>query len=360
MDISEGSPKNRHEDHDVSDAESSSGASVKSGASSLLSRRSQGRSGLSITSKGAAEDLKTYRDLLLSKGYSITGIIGRGQNSGFVVHSAVKNGEKFAVKVSTENEEEGTNGDALRREYAVLSRLSHENIVKAYNIWRGHVDEGIKGSAMVLEFCPGSTLNRSLPYTSPSATVGNMAWRRSCLKQIATAVAHLHSLGLAHRDLHSKNVVINFSSADGGSEGYPTDERTKSEPSASSVVTVKVVDFGCAGPLSSERSVEEDVNVNILPVGSTQPCDVFALGLLGVSLFAGKEMSSWSVVPADGGQSTLRLPPCGLKGYRLTKIFEEYLLGLLNVEFANRFKAQDAVDKIPEETQWVMTKKLSL
>ncbi len=29
----------RHEDHDASDAESSSGASVKSGASSLLSRR---------------------------------------------------------------------------------------------------------------------------------------------------------------------------------------------------------------------------------------------------------------------------------------------------------------------------------
>ena len=37
---------------------------------------------------------------------TLAGIIGRGQNSGFLVHSAVKNGEKFAVKVSTENEEE--------------------------------------------------------------------------------------------------------------------------------------------------------------------------------------------------------------------------------------------------------------
>ena len=39
---------------------------------------------------------------------TLAGIIGRGQNSGFLVHSAVKNGEKFAVKVSTENEEEGS------------------------------------------------------------------------------------------------------------------------------------------------------------------------------------------------------------------------------------------------------------
>ena len=34
------------------------------------------------------------------------GVLGRGQNSGFLVHSATKNGDTFAVKVSTEADEE--------------------------------------------------------------------------------------------------------------------------------------------------------------------------------------------------------------------------------------------------------------
>lgn len=37
---------------------------------------------------------------------SVSGVLGRGQNSGFVVHSATKDGETFAVKVSTECDEE--------------------------------------------------------------------------------------------------------------------------------------------------------------------------------------------------------------------------------------------------------------
>ena len=35
-----------------------------------------------------------------------SGTLGRGQNSGFVVHSATKDGQTFAVKVSTECDEE--------------------------------------------------------------------------------------------------------------------------------------------------------------------------------------------------------------------------------------------------------------
>ena len=106
-----------------------------------MARRSGARSGLSIASDKQSSAASSYRDLLLSKGYQITGplssffsgldvagIIGRGQNSGFVVHSAIKRGEKCAVKVSTESDSEGTNGLALRREFAILSQLKHERI----------------------------------------------------------------------------------------------------------------------------------------------------------------------------------------------------------------------------------------
>jgi len=340
-----GSPK-RHEDTDISDAESSiSGKSGKSGASSLLSRRSPTRSGLSITSGRNTEDLKTYKDLLLQRGYHITGVLGRGQNSGFVVHSATKDGETFAVKVSTECDEEGTNGATLRREHQILSRLSHENIVKVSAMWNGEVGDGVPGAAMVLEYCKGSTLSRHLPFSSHREVVSHLAWRRSCLQQLAIAVAYLRSMSLEHRDLHARNVMVEFPS------------RLEASPSESPVV-VKVVDFGCSAPTDCNKVMEEDVNVNILPVGSTKPCDVFALGLLGVALLAGKEICSWGVVPPEG--SELRLPPCGLKEFRLAKPFEDYLRTLLDLDSERRLKAQDAVDKLPEDTRWLIPKKVSL
>ena len=64
----------KFDDGSGSDSESSSGASAKSG-SSLLSRRSQSsmyKSGLSI-SKDTMGDSRSYRELLESKGYKITG-----------------------------------------------------------------------------------------------------------------------------------------------------------------------------------------------------------------------------------------------------------------------------------------------
>mmetsp|Transcript_423 Transcript_423/g.683 ORF Transcript_423/g.683 Transcript_423/m.683 type:complete len:105 (-) Transcript_423:58-372(-) len=104
--------------------------------------------------------------------------------------------------------------------------------------------------------------------------------------------------------------------------------------------------------------MEDDVNVNILPVGSTKPCDVFALGLLGVALVTGKEICGWGVVPQE--ESELRLPPCGLKEFRLAKPFEDYLRALLDLDSERRLKAQDAVDKLPEDTRWLILKKVSL
>eukprot|EP00913_Durusdinium_trenchii_P028963 g27157.t1 len=286
-------------------------------------------------------DTKTYRDLLLSKGYHITGILGRGQNSDFVVHSAMKNGEKFAVKVSTESEQDGTNGGALRREYATLSSLKHPNIVRALQIWQGHVDEGMKGSAMILEFCGGIRLSRRLPWSDATF---QLAARRKCLWQIdawcresyrnhdADAVAYLHSLLVAHRDLHCKNVLVNEVGKD---------------------IEVKVLDFGCARPLNSDGGVEDGVG--------RPPCDIFAMGLIGCSIISGKEISSWGVVPPDG-ESSITLPACGAKDFRLTGLMSEYLLGMLEVNGERRFKAPEALSRLPEESQWLMTqpKKLSL
>ena len=52
--------------------------------------------------------------------------------------------------------------------------------------------------------------------------------------------------------------------------------------------------------------------MNILPVGSTLPCDIFALGLLGCSLISGKEISSWGAArPVTTGVLRICLPLLG-------------------------------------------------
>ena len=137
--------------------------------------------------------------------------------------------------------EEGTNGDAIRKEYQVLSRLQHERIVKVYGL-EDELDEGVKGVAMILELCRGSTLNRWLPWYDKGTIVLDVACRRQCLTQIASAIAYLHSVGIAHRDLHSKNVVVH---------AVKTSGRYESES-----VQVKVIDLGCARSIDSEEAME--------------------------------------------------------------------------------------------------------
>ena len=139
--------------------------------------------------------------------------------------------------------QEGTNGDAIRKEYQVLRRLEHDRIVKAYGL-EDELDEGIKGVAMILEMCHGSTLNKWLPWhdRDRDRMVLDVACRRQCLTQIASAIAYLHSVGIAHRDLHSKNVVVHASQSSSGFD--------------SQSVQVKVIDLGCARDLDSDEAME--------------------------------------------------------------------------------------------------------
>ena len=122
-----------------------------------------------------------------------------------------------------------------------MSRLQHDSIVKAYAL-EDELDEGVKGVAMILELCRGSTLNRWLPWHDRDRVVLDVACRRQCLTQIASAIAYLHSVRIAHRDLHSKNVVMHASQTSGRYE--------------SASVQVKVIDLGCARDIDSDEAME--------------------------------------------------------------------------------------------------------
>lgn len=100
-------------------------------------------------------------------------------------------GEKFAVKIVNK----GVIKDdikLLKREIDIMKKVSHPNILHLYEIFED--DEHVY---IVMELINGSELFDRIVdkgYYTEKNTV-------HIVKQILSAVAYLHSMGIAHRDL---------------------------------------------------------------------------------------------------------------------------------------------------------------
>lgn len=83
-----------------------------------------------------------------------------------------------------------------------LGKLNHRNIMKLFDI-KCQQKEAFKAHVSLLfEYCPGGNLNQRLEKSSPNAL--NLKWMR----QLADAIAYLHSEKLVHRDLKPDNILL--------------------------------------------------------------------------------------------------------------------------------------------------------
>lgn len=83
----------------------------------------------------------------------------------------------------------------LRKEYALLCRLSHSSVVHAVSM---EEVEGV-GCCIVEEYVIGQTLDK---------VRSSRANRRRCYEQLVDAVGYIHSQQVVHRDLKPQNVVV--------------------------------------------------------------------------------------------------------------------------------------------------------
>jgi hypothetical protein len=108
---------------------------------------------------------------------------------------------------------------AIHREIYILAGLEHPNIVRLFEV----IDSTAK-CHLVMELCLGRNLyqyikkHKPKPYLSENEAI-------PIFRQIVSAIAYMHSLGLVHRDLKLENVLIN----DTGGMNY-----------------IKIIDFGFA------------------------------------------------------------------------------------------------------------------
>ena len=85
--------------------------------------------------------------------------------------------------------------DELRNEISVLRSLDHPNIVKAYEVY-----ETKHNIYVVMEFCSGGDLYSRVPYVESQAA--------RIITQICSAIHHMHSNGIIHRDVSPLNVLL--------------------------------------------------------------------------------------------------------------------------------------------------------
>jgi len=126
----------------------------------------------------------------------------------------------FALKMIKKKGKSAEDIAALQREIEVLQKCDHSNVVRL-----GDWCDTKKRIYMVVEFCDGGDVfERVVEYKKFS--------ERSAIhvvQQVASGLAHVHTLGFVHRDLKPDNLM------------YLTKERD---------AEIKIIDFGLAGDVS--------------------------------------------------------------------------------------------------------------
>ncbi|KAJ1741936.1 hypothetical protein LPJ78_003315 [Coemansia sp. RSA 989] len=130
--------------------------------------------------------------------------IGRGATA--VVRVAYKQHrdgpQMYAIKrfrKQRANETEREYIKKLTSEYCISSSVHHKNVVSTLDL----IQDPQKNWCQVMEFCPGGDL-----YTAIRDGSMGLAEHECCFKQLCEGIAHLHSLGVCHRDIKAENLLL--------------------------------------------------------------------------------------------------------------------------------------------------------
>src|SRR5262249_10857457 len=129
----------------------------------------------------------------------------------------------------------------FRREVKGAARLSHPNIVTAYD-----AEQAGDSHFLVMEYVQGISLARLVEVQGP-LPVGRAC---SFIRQAALGLEHAFKCGMVHRDIKPQNLmVVSGESVSGESvsgEGKAANSATGSHHSPLTTPRVKILDFGLA------------------------------------------------------------------------------------------------------------------
>jgi len=135
--------------------------------------------------------------------YTLKEILGEGSFSKVYLGTRNKDESKFAIKSIKKKEtfNEATALKCLVKEIEILRLLDHPNIVKLHEVY-----ETTEYLYLIMEFVEGEDLFTHLEkkklYSEKDTSM--------IIKQVLEALNYCHTLNIAHRDLKSENIIIEY------------------------------------------------------------------------------------------------------------------------------------------------------
>lgn len=265
-------------------------------------------------------------DPLMPYGYATLSPIAQGAFSQVARARHHGTGAEVAVKTFLKNKiaKEPHLAHAMKNELDVLKQLQpskHENIANVLEV----IDT--KNSILaILEYCGGGSLQRCLQ-SRPHASGLGEATGKHIARQICNALAHMHGMGMAHRDVKPENVLF-------------TDLSHKN---------VKLCDFGFAIACGNRRvrTVCGSPQYMAPELAKREPyhawgCDMWALGAVIYEMLENK--------PAFRGSSmeqlNIRIMRASHEAFTsATPAAARALIkGLITLELGNRFPSKQALN----------------
>lgn len=124
--------------------------------------------------------------------------LGRGAGGSVYLAEDLRNdGREVALKVLTAEAYQTVQGRMLRREFEILSKLNHPNLVRVFDY--GRLPDG--GVYLAEEYIDGFSLQDARALLEPAALI-------DLTIQLLQGLSYLHAMGMIHRDIKPANVML--------------------------------------------------------------------------------------------------------------------------------------------------------
>lgn len=206
--------------------------------------------------------------------FEMTNVMGKGAFGVVVVGIKINSKRSFAIKFI----DKVGQLTRIEREIKLLTDLDHANILRLFSVYDSNSKVGF-----ILDLCTGGHLG-DLVKRTPQKYLSE-DYCKILIRQLVSAVTHMHSKGICHRDIKLQNILL--------------------ENMDDAHAQLKLIDFGFAArfvgmtPLKTRCGTPYATAPEVYRECYDERCDVWSIGVVTYTLLSGHRPFTSVDLPGD-------------------------------------------------------------